>query len=233
MASQVIATAALGGDLQLALETKFSVAIVVTQTPGCRGPGRIFCCHLRSAHRLRPMEAVLESIVQYRPQPVDPVRERCKTADSIPSDLVAVAAERIGDGSGHGRLEHSRAAELTNLLRGFRNGQVAGAALAVLHLAAGGQSKSLLGRFVGFLFAHGICNASRPTGFRRAKLGSIQGAKVYRLTGNRPRGKNRNLRATKWHLANESDSGSAAPPSRHGRSPQTPARRFGQLGRER
>jgi hypothetical protein len=63
--------------------------------------------------------------------------------------------QRVGDRAGQCRLQHSSSTELSNLLSRFANRQVARAALSVLYFARCGQSESLLGRLVSFLFGHG------------------------------------------------------------------------------
>lgn len=62
--------------------------------------------------------------------------------------------ERIDDGSRVVGFENPGSSKLANLLGRLGYGQVAGPALAVLHLARCGHSESFLGRFVGFLLGH-------------------------------------------------------------------------------
>lgn len=63
--------------------------------------------------------------------------------------------QRIRDSAGHRRLQNSRSSEFSNLLSRLADRQMARTALAVLDFARCGQSESLLGRLVSFLFGHG------------------------------------------------------------------------------
>lgn len=69
--------------------------------------------------------------------------------------------QRVGDRANHRWLQNSRPSELSDLLCRFTDRQVARTALAVLYFASCGQSESLLGRLVSFLFGHWVTAALR------------------------------------------------------------------------
>ena len=77
--------------------------------------------------------------------------------------LVAVSTQCINDRTRKIWLEDTRAAHLANLLCRLGDCQVASSALAVLYFARCGQSESLLGRLVSFLFGHWVTTAIKSS----------------------------------------------------------------------
>jgi hypothetical protein len=69
--------------------------------------------------------------------------------------LVTVSVQRINNCASLAPFEHPSSAKLTDLFRRLADRQVASAAFAMLDLASCGDSESLLGGLMGFLFGHG------------------------------------------------------------------------------
>lgn len=82
---------------------------------------------------------------------------------------VTVLAECAGDRV-HGRIGNdSRSAQISLPLGAHAGGQVAGTTLPVLGFSLGGESKSLLGPFVGFLLGHDVTRISSLRCLRKSR----------------------------------------------------------------